>query len=164
VSTVLPIPAPRARPSALLGIDTSTQVKKRGYVVVAAPQAGGCLQAERALRTDRGGWTGPVVTEMPWAGAKLRGAALLKFAVTLGWLLRDAGSGPHYAIPVKDWKTAVAAQSLRGLPWNAKKAVFTANLRQAWRLPTEWTDDEVDACAIGVAGYLIDPLTKYRIA
>jgi hypothetical protein len=136
----------------ILSVDTASEPSGRGYAIVTVGPRGAFL--EWSGKAPPEGAPGPidvVVGERPWTAAgKLRGEALITFAVNNGFQLRDAlppgNPAPVWVLlKVRDWKN-LALPGCAGMPGD----VFCMNLRQRYALRVTDTD-ELDAIGIAFA-------------
>lgn len=130
----------------ILGVDTASEPAARGYAIV---DSGRLAWFGKRPPPAEAGPIDVVAGERPWTAAgKLRGEALITFAVNNGFQLRDAW--PHGAplfveLKVRDWKNLV-------FPGRATMQgdAFCMNIRQKFA-PHVADTDILDAIGIAVA-------------
>lgn len=147
----------------VLGVDTAADPKSRGYAIYSQgsrvwygkrpPNAATCVGLDY------------LAGERPWGGGKLRGAAMITFAVNNGFQLRDAwptNAGPcppAVLIPVRDWKNLVLP-GCAGMPGDT----FCRNFQQRYAAQCTGLDDDIlDAMgiALAVSRLTVQQLKKY---
>ncbi len=129
----------------VLGVDTASEPKSRGYALA---EDGALLWYGKAPPSAAAGPIHVVAGERPWLGSKLRGKALITFAVNNGFQLRDAW--PHEAslfvqLEVRDWKN-LALPGCAGMPGD----VFCRNFQHKYA-PHVTDTDILDAMGIALA-------------
>lgn len=147
----------------ILAVDTASERRDRGYAIV----ADGSLVWTDLRPPTRQDWPVDVVVgERPWAGQKLKGQALITFAVNNGFQLRDAiptdlplgAPRPTFVLlPVREWKN-LALPGCSGMPGD----IFCANIRQKYAPHVE-NHNQLDAIGMAIAASRLAPaqLKKY---
>jgi hypothetical protein len=112
----------------VLFIDPSSVAKNRGYSF----WRDGVLLGYTGQLTDdflvpAAGWPDIVAVEDQWANPKASRKSLITLGQYAGFLLGQVPAAMHIALPVHVWKDRV----FPGFA-NAKKRMYTANLRQKW--------------------------------
>jgi hypothetical protein len=129
----------------VLGVDTASEPKSRGYALA---ENGALLWYGKNPPGADAAPIHVVAGERPWLGSKLRGKALITFAVNNGFQLRDAwphGPALFVELEVRDWKNLVLP-GCAGMPGD----IFCNNFRQ--RFAPHVTDTDIlDAMGIALA-------------
>lgn len=129
--------------------DPSSKPKNRGYSVWEDGRLV-CFGSNLYSLLDASGWPSHIdiaAVEDQWANPKASRQSLLTLGQHAGFLLAQIPARRHVMVPVHTWKDAV----IPGFA-NAKKEMYTANLRQIFAAQSaEASDDVIDAIGGGAS-------------